>query len=153
PPAGRPRLPGRAASHRAPCGPAVARVSHRQTGARLQVCRAQLGDPRLPHTAGDSRAVPARRIRGRPNYGLLDPVLTPNPARPATSLPCRATRRVHPWPAARRRPPGRRCTPERPGHRVTPPAASVLVAVHNGAPWVGDAVASVLARSEEHTSE
>src|SRR5207245_3908344 len=38
-------------------------------------------------------------------------------------------------------------TPGRDAGRVTSPAVSVLMSVHNGAPWVGDAVASVLAQT------
>src|SRR5207244_12973953 len=40
--------------------------------------------------------------------------------------------------------------PQAPGRdagRVSVPAVSVLMSVHNGAPWVGDAVASVLAQT------
>src|SRR5207249_6896451 len=40
--------------------------------------------------------------------------------------------------------------PQAPGHgagRVSVPAVSVLMSVHNGAPWVRDAVASVLAQT------
>src|SRR5207247_10737905 len=60
-------------------------------------------------------------------------------------------RRAPPRPAAaraapRRRPRGR--SPPRSGSRaVTAPRVSVLLAVHDGAPWVKDAVASVLAQA------
>src|SRR5207247_1488761 len=61
------------------------------------------------------------------------------------------------WSRARRRPAPFRvpavpepAPPQAPGHgagRVSVPAVSVLMSVHNGAPWVRDAVASVLAQT------
>src|SRR5207302_7256217 len=82
-----------------------------------------------------------------PDHRLLDPVLAPDPARPAPPLPDGAPPRSHPRLAALRRRPGRRGAPERSRGGVTPPAVSVLMPVYNGAPWVRDAVASVLAQT------
>ncbi len=109
--------------------------------------RAQLGHPRLPHAGRAAHALPARRLRRRAHHRLLDSVLPAARARAPASLRRRAPPRPAAARAAPRRRPRGRSPPRRGSRAVTAPRVSVLLAVHDGAPWVKDAVASVLAQT------
>ncbi|PYO11847.1 MAG: hypothetical protein DMD31_17760 [Gemmatimonadetes bacterium] len=109
--------------------------------------RAQLGHPRLPHAGRAAHALSARRLRRRAHHRLLDSVLPAARARAPASLRRRAPPRPAAARAAPRRRPRGRSPPRRGSRAVTAPRVSVLLAVHDGAPWVKDAVASVLAQT------
>ena len=95
-PAGRPPLPRGTSPQRAPRGPPPQGVPRRLPCARLPYECSQLGHARFPDPARDPCALPARWIRGCPDHRLLDPVLAPDPARPAPPLPDGAPPRSHP---------------------------------------------------------
>src|SRR6185436_388798 len=142
--AGRAPLSPRASPQRAAGGAPLPEVPLDLPRPRVLDRRAKLGDPRFPHSRRAGVAVRGRRIRGRPRVGLLDPLLAADPARRRAPLPAGGALGPSPRPAALRpRARGRGAAEP----LVSDPAVSVLMAVRDGAPWVAEAVASVLGQT------